>query len=132
MVNLRLGRHGNWNLVNALHRHAGFKLPVPVSYDWRTVLLSFIVAVLASSLAFYLVSRNKMSGARAMGGGVMMGAAGITPLHYLDTLAMRMRAYCHFDSTLVVLSVVFAIVFSYSALRIAFYFRDATGEAMRK
>src|SRR3984885_3744069 len=110
----------------------GFKLPVPVSYDWRTVLLSFIVAVLASSLALYLVSRKKMSGARAVVGGVVMGAAGITPLHYLDTLAMRMRAYCHFDSTLVVLSVVFAIVFSYSALRLAFYFRDATAEAMRK
>src|ERR1035438_3748980 len=29
----------------------GFKLPVPVSYDWRTVLQSFFVAVLASSLA---------------------------------------------------------------------------------
>jgi len=109
----------------------GFKLPVPVSYEWRTVLQSFFVAVLASSLALYLVSRKKMSNARAIGGGVMMGF-GIAPLHYLDMLAMRMRADCHYNFMLVALSVVFAIAFSYSALRIAFYFRDATAEAMRK
>ena len=108
-----------------------FKLPVPVSYDWRTVLQSFFVAVLASALALYLVSREKMSNARAMGGGVMMGF-GIVPLHYLDMLAMRMRAYCRFDSMLVALSVMFAIAFAYSALRLAFYFRDATAEARRK
>jgi NO-binding membrane sensor protein with MHYT domain len=108
----------------------GFNLPVPVSYDWRMVLQSFFVAVLASSLALYLVSRKKMSRARAIGGGVMMGF-GIAPLHYMDMLAMRMRADCHFNFLLVALSVVFAIAFSYSALRIAFYFRDAT-EAMRK
>jgi C4-dicarboxylate-specific signal transduction histidine kinase len=47
-------------------------------------------------------------------------------------LAMRMRADCHYNFMLVALSVVFAIAFSYSALRIAFYFRDATAEAMRK
>src|SRR5580700_5391680 len=75
----------------------GFKLPVPVSYDWRTVLQSFFVAVLASSLALYLVSRKKMSRARALGGGVMMGF-GIAPLHYMDMLAMRMMAECHFNS----------------------------------
>ena len=74
---------------------------------------------------------KKMSNARAIGGGVMMGF-GIAPLHYLDMLAMRMRADCHFNFMLVALSVVFAIAFSYSALRIAFYFRDATAEAMRK
>lgn len=109
----------------------GFKLPVPVSYDWRTVLQSFFVAVLASSLALYLASRKKMSNARAIGGGVMMGL-GIAPLHYVDMLAMRMRADCHYNFMLVALSVVFAIAFSYSALRIAFYFRDATAEARRK
>src|SRR3984893_18365464 len=109
----------------------GFKLPVPVSYDWRTVLQSFFVAVLASALALYLVSPEKMSNARAIGGGVMMGF-GIVPLHYMDMLAMRMRAYCHFDYMLVALSVVFAIAFAYSALGLAFYFRDATAEAWRK
>src|ERR1700736_6525047 len=109
----------------------GFKLPVPVSYDWRTVLQSFFIAVLASALALYLVSREKMSNARAMGGGVMIGF-GIVPLHYMDMLAMRMRAYCQFDSMLVALSVVFAIAFAYSALRLAFYFRNATADAWGK
>ena len=54
---------------------------------------------------------------------------GIALLHYLDMLAMRMRADCHYNFMLVALSVLFAITFSYSALRLAFYFRDVTAEA---
>jgi methyl-accepting chemotaxis protein PixJ len=62
-------------------------MPVPVSYDWRMVLQSFFVAVLASSLALYLVSRKIMSNVRAIGGGVLMGF-GIAPLYYLDMFAL--------------------------------------------
>lgn len=71
-------------------------LPVPVSYHWPTVLLSFFVAVLASLLALYLVSRRKMSSARAAGSGIVMGC-GIAGLHYINLAAMRMKAECRFN-----------------------------------
>jgi NO-binding membrane sensor protein with MHYT domain len=45
-------------------------LPVPVSYHRPTVLPSFFVAVLASLLALYLLSRGKMSSARPAGSGI--------------------------------------------------------------
>ena len=45
---------------------------------------------------------------------------------------MRMAADCRFNFLLVVLSVAFAIAFSYSALRLAFYFRDAKEVAWRR
>jgi two-component system cell cycle sensor histidine kinase/response regulator CckA len=35
-----------------------FSLPVPVQYDWPTVLLSLIAAILASAVALYVVSRH--------------------------------------------------------------------------
>jgi NO-binding membrane sensor protein with MHYT domain/nitrogen-specific signal transduction histidine kinase len=108
-----------------------FELPVPVSYHWPTALLSFCVAMLASLLALFLVSRRKMSSARAVGGGCLMGF-GIVALHYLNMFSMRMRADCRFNPALVTLSVGLAIVFSYSALRLAFYFRDVTSEIGRK
>lgn len=101
-----------------------FRVPVPVSYHWPTVLLSYVVAALSAALALYVVSRKEMSSARAVGSGVVMGC-GIAALHYMDMMAMRMSADCRFNSMLVALSVALAIAFSYSALRLAFYFRDA-------
>src|SRR6202023_2555437 len=37
-----------------------FVLPVPVAYHWPTVLLSLFAAILASIIALYVVSRQKM------------------------------------------------------------------------
>jgi two-component system sensor histidine kinase/response regulator len=109
-----------------------FSLPVPMTYYWPTVVLSYAVAVVAAALALYVASRNQMSSARAVGSGVVMGC-GITALHYMCMMAMRMAADYHFDFLLVALSVVLAIAFSYSALRLAFHFRDAKEEvAWRK
>jgi two-component system sensor histidine kinase/response regulator len=46
-----------------------FHLPVPVQYDWPTVLLSLLAAVLASAVALFVVSRRKMGLLRAFGAG---------------------------------------------------------------
>src|SRR5947208_13686451 len=45
-----------------------FRLPVQVSYYWPTVLLSLLVAILASAFALYVVSRQKLGWARALTG----------------------------------------------------------------
>ena len=37
-----------------------FRMPMPVLYDWPTVLLSFPAAMLASALALFVVSRKTM------------------------------------------------------------------------
>src|SRR5690349_4541655 len=37
-----------------------FTLRVPVSYDWPTVLLSLLAAILASAVALYVASRKEM------------------------------------------------------------------------
>ena len=37
-----------------------FNLAVPVTYHWPTVLLSLMIAMLASAVALYVVSRKKM------------------------------------------------------------------------
>src|SRR5690349_13241439 len=37
-----------------------FRLPVPVQYDWPTVLLSLVAAILASAVALFVVSRHQM------------------------------------------------------------------------
>src|ERR1700719_842674 len=37
-----------------------FTLPIPVLYDWPTVLVSFFAAIFASSVALFVVSRHRM------------------------------------------------------------------------
>src|SRR5438309_5672518 len=100
-----------------------FILPIPVAYHWPTVLLSLFAAMLASAVALGVVSRPKMGVSRAVAGSVLMGA-GIASMHYIGMAAMRLPAICQFNSFLVVLSVVFAILISLAALWITFHFRD--------
>src|ERR1700745_1077389 len=100
-----------------------FILPIPVAYHWPTVLLSLFAAILASVIALYVVSREKMGASRAVAGSVLMGA-GIASMHYIGMAAMRLPAICQFNSFLVVLSIVFAVSISLVALWITFHFRD--------
>jgi len=100
-----------------------FILPIPVAYHWPTVLLSLVAAILASVVALGVVSRQKMGAFRALAGSVLMGA-GISSMHYIGMAAMRLPAVCQFNSFLVVLSVVFAVLISLAALWMTFHFRD--------
>src|SRR5207245_1586812 len=94
-----------------------------VAYHWPTVLLSLLAAILASVVALGVLSRQKMAAFRALTGSVLMGA-GISSMHYTGMAAMRLAAVCQFDSFLVILSVVFAVLISLAALWITFHFRD--------
>src|ERR1700745_1789574 len=110
----------------------GFILPIPVAYHWPTVLLSLFAAILASAIALYVVSRQKMGASQAVAGSVLMGA-GIAGMHYIGMAAMRLPATCQFNSSLVVLSVAFAVLISLAALWITFHFRDEkTGVGRKK
>jgi NO-binding membrane sensor protein with MHYT domain len=58
-----------------------FSLPVPVLYDWPTVLWSLLAAIFAAAVALYVVSSKHIGWPRALAGGVIMGA-GIATMHY--------------------------------------------------
>ncbi len=109
-----------------------FILPIPVAYHWPTVLLSLFAAILASAVALGVVSRQKMGAFRALAASVLMGA-GIASMHYIGMAAMRLPAVCQFNSFLVILSVLFAVLISLAALWITFHFRDEkTGIGWKK
>ena len=106
-----------------------FSLPVPVLYDWPTVLLSLLAAVFAAAVALFVVSRQRMGWLRALTGSAIMGS-GIATMHYTGMAAMRLPAMCSYDPLLLTLSVVLAIVISLVALWLTFRFREdrkATG-----
>jgi two-component system sensor histidine kinase/response regulator len=100
-----------------------FELPVPVQYDWPTVAVSLLAAVLASSIALFVVSQKTMGAVRVVLGSLFMGAA-IAGMHYIGMAAMRLPAMCHYSVTLVALSVFLAIIISLVALLLTFHLRS--------
>jgi two-component system, sensor histidine kinase and response regulator len=109
-----------------------FRLPIPVLYDWPTVVLSLLAAIFASAVALFVVSRRTMGTVRCMLGSVVMGG-GIAGMHYIGMAAMRLKAMCHYSSWIVALSIVFAVVISFVALRLTYHFRgDMTSWGWRK
>jgi len=100
-----------------------FALPIPILYDWPTVLLSLLAAVFASAGALFVVSRKHMGWMRAFAGAAIMGG-GISAMHYIGMAAMRLPASCSYDPLLLTLSVVSAIAISLVAVWLAFHFRE--------
>ena len=64
-----------------------FRLPVPVQYDWPTVVVSLLAAILAAAIALSVASGTIMDFRRAVVGSVLMGGA-IAGMHYIGMAAM--------------------------------------------
>jgi two-component system sensor histidine kinase/response regulator len=102
-----------------------FRLPIPVQYDWPTVLASMVAGVSASAVALFVVSRKTMGMTAAIAGSLLMGS-GIAAMHYIGMESMRLQAMCHYSPGLVALSVVLAVVISFLAMWAAFGLRGMT------
>jgi PAS domain S-box-containing protein len=101
-----------------------FELPVPVLYDWPTVLVSLFAAIGASGIALISVSQPTLGDIRRFAGAFLMGS-GIAAMHYIGMEAMRLPAMCTYSPGLVLLSVLLAVVISFVALELAFKFRES-------
>jgi len=100
-----------------------FNLPVPVFYDWPTVLLSLLTAILSSAVALYVVSRKKMGRVQALTGSIFMGL-GIAGMHYIGMAAMRLSAICQYSPPLVALSALIGVIASLVAIQLTFDYRE--------
>lgn len=96
-----------------------FDAGMPVSYDMPITLLSLVIAVVITGGALYLVGSSALSGPRLVTGGFLMGL-GVAAMHYSGMAAMRMNMTLSYDTTILVISVVIAIVASTVALFLAY------------
>ena len=69
-----------------------FRLPIPVQYDWPTVLYSLLVGILGSAAALFVVGSDKIGWPRALAASIFLGGVGISCLHFTSMDAMRMQA----------------------------------------
>jgi len=100
-----------------------FRLPIPVYYHVPTVALSLLAAILASWIALYVVSRERLTALRVAAGSLLMGS-GIATMHYMGMAAMRLAAMHSYDRALWVLSVVLAVLISFVGLLLIFHSRN--------
>ncbi|MES3037737.1 MAG: MHYT domain-containing protein [Bdellovibrionota bacterium] len=101
-----------------------FEMPgMEMAYDVPLMILSVVIAVGASGLALYVVSRLIVPMASLISAGIAMAVA-IAGMHYTGMYSMRMEASIQWNIFLVVVSIVIALVASFSALFISIRLRN--------
>src|SRR5271163_2305739 len=109
-----------------------FSLPVPVEYDWPTVLLSLLAGIFAAGVSLFILSRTTAGITQIISAGFIVGLAIIT-VHNIGMHAMRMAAEYRYDLRLASLAVILAVLFSLIGLWGGFRFRDErSGRDWRK
>ncbi|MCA3824578.1 MAG: hypothetical protein IOB05_16045, partial [Burkholderia sp.] len=96
-----------------------FALPIPIGYDPAITVLSWLIAIVCSTCALWLVCRDTLKWHR-LGGGAMLMGAGVAGMHYTGMSSMRMSPGIRYDPLLVCLSVAIAVVASGAVLWIVF------------
>lgn len=100
-----------------------FEMPgMSIAYQIPLLLLSVAIAILASALALFIVSRPTVSHSALLTAGLTMGAA-ISGMHYVGMWSMRIPAAMDWNPTVVAASIMIAVVASFIALWLAFRYR---------
>ncbi|MBW4609573.1 MAG: PAS domain-containing protein [Hassallia sp. WJT32-NPBG1] len=103
-------------------------LPVEMTYDIVTVLLSILPAIIASAGALFLASRPSLSFWQLIMGGILMGI-GIASMHYIGMYAMQIEANTTYNPLLVAVSIAIAISASIVSLNVAFQLRTQSSRS---
>jgi diguanylate cyclase (GGDEF)-like protein/PAS domain S-box-containing protein len=106
-------------------------MPMPMFYDPPTVLLSLFAAIVASAVALFTVSRERMGVWQVVVGSICMGF-GIAAMHYIGMAALRVSARVSYNPWLVLVSVVLAVTISLVALLLTFHVREEKKTTGRK
>ncbi|MGF6986752.1 diguanylate cyclase (GGDEF)-like protein [Paraburkholderia atlantica] len=95
-----------------------FSLPIPLGYDLGLTAYSLALAIGASYLALFLTTQQRLTPARLLAGGVVMGI-GIAGMHYTGMAALRMAPAIHYRPVWFAASIAIAIGASSAALWMA-------------
>ncbi|MFL6616283.1 MAG: putative bifunctional diguanylate cyclase/phosphodiesterase [Pantoea agglomerans] len=105
-------------------------LPMMMRYDTRLTILSLLVAILASMLAFgQTVGGLHLTRQRLLRGTLILGA-GVAIMHYLCMYALLIEPQPEWNALLVALSVLIAFAASGLALWLAFHLRQGDHHLM--
>jgi NO-binding membrane sensor protein with MHYT domain len=104
----------------------GFTVPgLPLVYDVPVTLASWVTAVVVVGIGLFIVGYGRPTAFKIVVAGIFMGV-GVAAMHYTGMGAMRLAGRQEFDRTLVLLSVVIAVVASTVALWFTVIMRRGT------
>ncbi|WP_426249314.1 EAL domain-containing protein [Paenibacillus pabuli] len=98
-----------------------FVLPMHVSYSTKEVVLSVLLAIIASGVALNIAGQQSGKISKLLIAGLLM-TAGISGMHYVGMAAMSIPIT--YKPGIVVLSILIAALASFAALWLMFYFRQ--------
>lgn len=112
---------GIWSMhfVGMLAMHMNMN----VRYDVVLTIMSMLVSVVSSFIAFYITMPRNINWFKIAIGGFIMGS-GIVTMHYMGMEAMVIHAEISYDPGFWVLSAIIALVASYAALLLFLRFRN--------
>ena len=99
-----------------------FYLPIQVSYSFKETLLSWLVAIVVSCFALFLVKGTRRNRHNLVLGGIIIGA-GLSAMNCVEMAAIKVGPGLRYDPALFVASVAVAIVGAIVALWLAFRLR---------
>ncbi|WP_353191652.1 MHYT domain-containing protein [Pandoraea pnomenusa] len=125
---LALGGIGIWGMH--FIGMAAQRMPFPVSYSLWPTLGSLVLAVVVSGAALWYVARTPFRSAMQCVIAGVAGGLGVAGMHYLGMSAVRTQAYFEWDTTIIALSVLIAIVAASVALWLAFHLETTLQRAL--
>jgi len=97
-------------------------VPFEMQFDIALTFLSFIIAILFVCLGLAIAGRDLLGETSLVLGGAIAGL-GVASMHYLGMYAMKIPATVSYDTTLVIVSIIIAIVAAIASLWLAFNLR---------
>ena len=94
-------------------------LPIEIAYDLNVTLLSMLIAIVVSTFALHMASRQQVGRAALVAAGCAMGI-GICAMHYVGMAAIEITPPIQYDTVWVAISFAIAIAASFAALGVAF------------
>jgi NO-binding membrane sensor protein with MHYT domain/CheY-like chemotaxis protein/nitrogen-specific signal transduction histidine kinase len=94
-------------------------LPIEIGYDLTVTLLSLLIAILVSSFALHIASRERVGTATLATAAIAMGI-GICAMHYVGMAAIQITPNIQYHPVWVTASFAVAIAASFAAFGIAF------------
>ena len=107
-----------------------FSLPIALSYDIPTTVVSLAIAIGLSGFALSIASREQIGLGRLAYGAVVMGL-GICAMHYSGMSAVQVLPAITYEPSLLLASGIIAIVASFAALWLFFRLRKGRSWQMR-
>lgn len=94
---------------------SAYLLPIDIKYNLVLTFISILPAMFASFFAFHIVSLRNYSTTLYMVAGIIMGI-GIAAMHYIGMIAIQIDGYIVYDVSIVLISILIAIIVSFAAL----------------